>query len=425
MEMKMDQDFSTINKLPDEILLMIFDNISGHLLNISVSKVCRRWKHLISHLVLHLMDPGDEVKIKPSLRALLVTSFIPTWPDPLALISQIAATIPNLRELTISAHYVLGKTELKIVETMHNLRHLDIVTENNRLDGNTPIPCNITSLVVNDNMVPGFLRKMKTQKVIKAFHMYGRSLHYASNEMDRFLKHHSIYLTELTLRCSELEDRRYETISQCKRLTSLQLYSCVQLTFKGASHLTTLTELRRLHITGMRMVRVDSLLDFIQNLPCHIVELNLSYSWFEDKHCSALADRLPYLRYLELWRSRVSSNGLAQLIKLLTSLEDIDTDVIFNDRHIKSFIGHQSLQNIRCRWIRIDRIHTPLYIKSAPFYIKSAVEKVPAQYLRVDEEGPRAGHFYYWLQDFSIRTPPNLPLVPVGQGLFRHRIIRV
>nr|XP_034827887.1 uncharacterized protein LOC117985307 [Maniola hyperantus] len=253
METMMDQDFCTIHKLPDEILLMIFDDICSRQL-ISVSKVCRRWKHLVSH-IMQLMTPGDDVKIHGCLRALLVTSYIPTLPSPSVLISQIATTVPNLKELTISADYCLGETELKIIETMHNLRHLDIFTEKNRLDEDTPVPCNITSLVVNDSMCQGFLHKMQKQKVVKAFHMYGYSVYYSSSDMGRFLEQHSACLTELTLRCSQLTDNSYKTISQCAGLTSLQLYSCIQLTHNGASHLTNLTKLRRLHITGTRMVR--------------------------------------------------------------------------------------------------------------------------------------------------------------------------
>lgn len=239
-----------MDALPDEVLLMIFNYMPAHEVCAAVTHVCRRWARVARSRALLLRKARHVKRLRHRPRAVLTSARLP---EPRAFFQSLALLTPCLQELSVHSEMPFSDDDLQLLTRLTNLNHLDIFTRT-RFIGPALLPVaeRLSSLVINETVVRGFLRSLADSTRLRALHMYGRSLHYPRRDLTLLLRANQ--LRELTLRCNELTDAVYEVISTCSNLKKLQLYSCWLMTRVGAMHLTHLQKLHCLHITGARMV---------------------------------------------------------------------------------------------------------------------------------------------------------------------------
>lgn len=134
----------------------------------------------------------------------------------------------------------------------------------------------------------------------------------------------------------------------------------------------------------------------ISELPRSIEELVLSSSWFGDMHIVGLADRLPNLQMLELWRCRASADGLTKLAMSLQSLLQFDTDMMLGAHNEQILLKHPSLQRVCC-CLDPKCGHRKSRVENIKFIAADGIYSIAI--LRGDGEGYRADLFYYWTQN--------------------------
>ncbi|CAG4931403.1 unnamed protein product [Colias eurytheme] len=371
-----------MDNLPDEILLTIFDYLPPRILWSIVSKVCRRWKNVVSHRVITMWDYNKVLKTHKGVVAIFGIRHQTSRQSPRGL--AINFNTMNIRELVLCDNFPLGEMFMKCVHSIKTLRHLDVFTLQNLHTGYLPPP-EVNSIVLNNNIQPGYLLNLARRKELKALHMYGRSQYYAVNEMSTMIVIQAKHLTHLTLRCPEISDPRWLVFSQCINLLQLQLYACWSVTARGVAHVLQLPKLQVLHITGSRMVRITALMELIPQLSRSIVELNLSASSFSSQHIAPLAAALPDLRQLELWRCDLTAADLLQLASGLTKLEHLDTDVELHSVDLMYLSEHPALKELRCLYE--GEAHSHIHVRSAL--------TAPPFPLRACGEGPSAGVFLH------------------------------
>lgn len=380
--------------LPDELVLLILQRLPARAL-LRATRVCRRWAALAARLALQLHRREDAALVHSGLRVLFVTA------PHVALLRPLQVAY-NLRHLTVHAAAPLDAHALAALQHLQHLRHLDVFARARVLEiAVLPALRRLSSLVVNDTPGPGILRALAGGP-LRALHMYGRTFYFAPRELRTMLDAQRAHLCEITLRCAELRDRDYEAIGACENLVSLQLYSCWMLTAAGAAHLSRPRRLRRLHVTGARMLRPRALAALVRALPPRVVELTLSSSWFSDEHAPLLAARLPALRVLELWRCPLSADGALRLVAALAELRDFDSDVALQSAHLSALRSHANL-------VRLRALLPPQWLHPrAGLRVRQADARVPRRFARGGGEGFRAELFYFWSRDLEL-PPPRAP----------------
>lgn len=399
--------------LPDEILLMIFEHLESRDVLGSVIPVCRRWRDLVGQRVVSVQSGDDLERVQRLTRGLRVATHIPLFQEFLFLTPHVA---PNLRELTIFAANPFKREHLESLYYIRHLQHLDIFLQDRLLDTELlPILLKLKSYVINEIVAPQVLRSLAASLKLCCLYMYGRSLYYPRKELHELLQRRRFHLRELTLRCTELNDASYVAIGRCEGLTSLQLYSCWLMTGSGIIHIAKPKKLRRLHITGARMVRNYALAVFTDRMPPLIEELNLSMTCFGDEHIPTLIRSLPKLRVLELWRCRITPRGIHILTDRLSELVSLDIDILLTNDHILQLDKHPSLLFLRCltEYSMVNSscgiLHPdPLREKSRKLVTKKIKviptnERYPYRYFRGRGEGFRASLYYYWMQDVEMK----------------------
>lgn len=388
-----------MERLPDELLLMILRRLSATAL-LRAARVCRRWAELAARDALLLRSRGDEARAHAALRVLVVMAPFPSLPAPL-----LAAR--HLRHLTAHAEAPLDARALAALAQLRHLGHLDVFLCARVLDV-TALPAlrRLHTLVLNETPTPGVLRALAGGP-LRSLHMYGRAFYYEPRDLRALLHAQRSRLRSLTLRCAELRDRHYAAIGACENLHSLRLYSCWALTPAGAAHLTRLPRLRRLHVTGARMLRPRALAELLRQMPPGLHELALSASWFGDEHAPLLAARVPALRSLELWRCPLSAAGAVGLVAALAELRDFDSDVQLAAAHVSALAAHAGLQRLRALLPPSGGALRP------GLRVRAADARLCRRYLRGGGEGFRAEIFYFLsrnleLPELSHDAPPLL-----------------
>nr|XP_026486427.1 uncharacterized protein LOC113393646 [Vanessa tameamea] len=396
----MNYNSSTMEDLPDELILMIFSYINALELSLVMSKVCKKWNSLIHSRIIRIKCAEHYKKLHKGLQVIFVTNTDLSIQKSETLISYIIRLSPRLRELTINSDFPLDKNNFKSLSLLVHLHHLDVFAKKQVLNRDTHINPGINSLVVNETISYAFLASLRQNKM-SSFHMYGRADYFIPREMDCFLTIHAAQLRDLTLRCSEMTDARFRVLAHCVNLMSLQLYTCPMLTKHGITPIVSLPALQRLHITGTVLLRSRGLLELIGRLPPLVNDLNLSGSQFDSSHCGALASRLPRLRALELWRCRVERAALLKLARRLPALTRLDTDVELKVPQIKELERHPALTKLRCRWKGV--VTTSLSLTSS-------LQVYSGSFLRNSSEGPSAELFYFWTRDSPLTEHPQTSL---------------
>ncbi|XP_026750780.2 F-box/LRR-repeat protein 7-like [Galleria mellonella] len=415
-----------MENLPDEVMLMIFEHLPSRALA-AAAEVCRRWNALLRRRVVEVQRQDDVKRLHRGVIALHVSGCLDSLRACLANVIDVA---PHLRQLTIQATNSFGDETIAALHRLRHLDHLDVFIRNRRIEmGLLPVLMRLNSLVINETVTPGVLRALAKSERVRCIHMFGRSLYYPQRELLAVLRARQHHLTELTLRCTELTDVAYDAIGQCSNLTSLQLYSCWLMTGAGALHTTRLLKLRRLHITGARMVRTRALSVFIDQLPPHVEELCLSATWFGDDHALPLARRLPGLKVLELWRCRLTSCNILEMARALPTLYSLDLDISLTDIELLLLSDHPTITDIRCLTERRFSLYSDEARDSYSIVmegsqgaggrrvvrVSSAQARLARKYVRGGGEGYRATLFYYWTQDreldpLPLKQPPGFDL---------------
>ncbi|XP_041972335.1 F-box/LRR-repeat protein 7-like [Aricia agestis] len=373
-----------LNDLPDEVLLQIFSLLPPLQLDASVARVCRRWRELVGARVLVLRGPSQLERLPAGLAALVAVRRVPGLCAASALLSR-ASACARLTHLALHCELPLDEKDYTILATFEHLQHLDVFCKKRVLNKDTLLPPSVTTLVVNDNMANGFLPTLCPQSKVEGFHMYGRSLYYSPREMVKFIGAHSTHLTELTLRCTEMTDKRYAVLGECGALRALRLYSCWLLTWRGVLHLAR-PRLRCLHLTGARMVRSRALATLLAALPAELQELNVSCGWLGAEH-EAAAARLAGLRALEAWRCRADGAALLRLALRLPRLRRLDTDARLSPAQLADLLAHPALQDVRCGGAAGGRGTGRVRVRAAG---------AGTACVRGDGDGPSADVFYRW-----------------------------
>ncbi|CAH0713380.1 unnamed protein product, partial [Brenthis ino] len=398
----------TMENIPDEILEYIFHYISTYELCTVVSEVCKQWQLIIMHQVMSVKDADQLRMFHVGLRAVIVTERVWNLCAASRVITCATQMIPRLQELTICSNFPLDEEDYKSLMYIPHLKHLDVFSKRKCMDKNININASITILVVNEAMASGFLKNLNKSNKLMAFHMYGRARYYIVRQMVDFLQIQSGNLQDLTLRCQEFGDEKFKTISQCVRLVSLQLHQCSLVTKRSIAYVASLPKLRRLHLTGARLLRSSGILELINCLHPLIEDLNLSYSDFGDEHCTALALRLPRLTTLELWRCGAGRGGaglgsvglcgaaLLRLVQEARRMRALDTDVHFDALQLQALGDHSALGKLRCRW------DGPNPLVGSKLKMTSALKVYSKEYLRGDGEGPSAELYYYWTRGVDL-----------------------
>lgn len=386
-----------MERLPDELVLLILQRLPARAL-LRATRVCRRWAALAARLALQLRRRADAARVHGALRVLLVTA------PRLALLRPLRAA-RALRHLTAHAAAPLDARALAALQRLPHLRHLDVFARAGVLEAAAlPALRRLSSLVLNDTPGPGVLRALAGGP-LRALHMYGRTFYFAPRELRALLAAQRPRLRELTLRCAELRDRDYEAVGACEGLEVLRLYSCWMLTAAGAAQLARPRRLRVLHATGARMLRPRALAALLRRLPPRLEELSLSSSWFGDEHAPLLAERLPGLRVLELWRCPLSAEGAVRLVADLPALRDFDSDVALTPPQLSALSAHPTLARLRAR--------LPPTCPRAGLSLRAADARVGRRFLRGGGEGFRSELFYFWTRDLELPPPPAGALPPV------------
>ncbi|XP_038215646.1 uncharacterized protein LOC119835089 isoform X2 [Zerene cesonia] len=341
------ENISKMNKLPDEILLMIFDYLPPRILYSIVSKVCRRWKNMVSHRVITMTNYSKILNMNKGV----VAVFAPL--DQISIQIQLPIEIAiklhtmNIRELILNDNFPIGEIFMKSLHSIKTLRHLDVFALSDLHTGYLPPP-QVNSIVLNNNIRPDYLINLAPYKQIKALHMYGQSHNYILSKMRLVIRLHSKHLTHLTLICHGIKDRRWKVIGQCTNLLQLHMYTCSSVTAKGVVHVMRLPKLKVLHITGCTILRPTALARGIRQLSHSLVELNLSATPFSELHIPVLVTTVPRLRRLELWSCGLTPEGVLQLAAGLAQLVDLDTDVTLSRDHLARLAEHPALKELRC-----------------------------------------------------------------------------
>ncbi|XP_037292650.1 uncharacterized protein LOC119188804 [Manduca sexta] len=335
-----------MERLPDELLLMIMEQLSVTDVMDSLSRVCRRWASLVRGRVLVMRRPSDVSKLHSGLYTLQVLAFLPT-PGPLLM--NLIDYVPLLRDLTIHAAVPFNSHHFELLQRLTNLYHLDVFALSRVYEMDlVPTISRLGSVVINDNVAPGVLRAVAKNSQLRAICMYGRSMNYPRRELITLIRARTNHLTELVLRCSTLSDRSYKVIGGCSNLIVLQLYSCWLMTGTGALYVTRPQRLRKLHVTGARVLRAPAISCMMEQLPRGLLEFDISCGWFGDEHIEPLAARVPALRVIEAWRCRLTRDGIVKLAMSLPELHTLDVDLTLFERHLEKLDTHASLKLVRC-----------------------------------------------------------------------------
>lgn len=400
--------------LPDEILDMIFQYVSTPMLLGVCVRVCRRWQLVAERRALALRQEGDERRLRRATRRVLLTTF-PV--DLFGLMDDITAKVRFIREITAHSSAPFHEPHIEALRLLPNLAHLDVFTRPRVLDERlSDIMRRLTTLVANENLAPGLLRDLADSSRLVALHMYGRAVHFPRREMLGLLRARVAHLRELTLRCNGLPDAAYCTIGDCYNLRSLQLYSCWLLSAVGSRAVCRPRRLRRLHVTGARLVRRRALADMLELLPENLTELALSNGWFGDEHVPIVAKSAPELRVLELWYCKLTPAGAEKLAAGLPKLEMLDLDLTVPKRLLRSMARHPTLQLVRCVPDNAGR-DPERYMENHPIWevdgLRLFATHAPyaRKYFRSGGEGFRCELFYYWTQDVPLEPlePFNYP----------------
>lgn len=405
-----------MEELPDEVMMMIFELLPSRELLGSAAHVCRRWGALLAEHAVAVERFDDLERVHRRTRCLRIATRIIPFQSFLLLTPTVA---PYLRDLTIYAVNPFSVEHFQALDNLPHLQHLDIFLRDRILDTElVPVMLKMKSFVINEIVSARVLRALAESKRLHSLYMYGRSLYYPRRELLALLRARRFHLKELTLRCTELHDASYAAIGLCEGLTSLQLYSCWLMTGIGALHTTKPKKIRRLHVTGARMVRTRSLATFVDRIPQHVEELNLSMTWFGDEHVATLIHRLPRLRVLELWKCRITPRGVLKLAENLEHLTFLDLDIILTNEQVLELDRHPSLLFLRCLteyYVR-NNPYMPLTEESTRNVQEVVTKKIkvigtcaryPFKYFRPCSEGYRAALFYYWMQDVHLQPLPN------------------
>lgn len=387
-----------MDSLPDEVVLQVLSYLSTRELQ-RVRYTCRRLRALVPECLAELRDSSD-LQNRRSFAG--VTALLVASPDRTLEDVHPYMTLQQLTSLTLHADASLVDDELLALAALPRLDHLDVFTRHAAGPALVPVAARLRSLVLNNAVVPLVLRHIAARCRLRAFHMYGNALHYAPHDLDSLLYARSAFLTELTLRCTELSDKHYATIGRCVNLVELRLYSCWMLRLGGALELARLGALRVLHVTGARMLWAGSLGAFLLALSAGVRSLVLSSTWLSDEHCAVLRGRRE-LRALEAWRTRLTPGGVARLVAALPGLRELDVDVELPVELYPELWQHAALQRLRCR---IEDCEEPAGTKVL-FPRGDGVTR------RGDGEGYSADVFYYWqLQDelLPLHVPWRMPL---------------
>ncbi|XP_059045952.1 F-box/LRR-repeat protein 7-like [Achroia grisella] len=383
--------------LPEEVILMIFEYLPFRTL-IVVAQVCQRWKYLLRRRLLEVRRQEDLRRSHCGIIAVLISGSIDSLSS---CMTTVVDVIPHLRQLTIHATYPLGARCVDDLLRLRHLDHLDVFIQERRIESRwSPLLLRLSSLVINETLTPGVLISMAAGERLRCLNMYGRSWHFPARELTPVLQARREHLTELTLRCTELADAAFEIIGRCERLTSLQLYSCWLLTSRGAQHVVRPRGLRRLHVTGARMLRSGALHAFVRSLPPALEDLCLSAGRFEDEHAPPLARRLPGLKAFELWRCEVTSHNILKMVREMPALRTLDLDIVLSEVELASLTKHPSLSYVRYLF---KKRSSEVELKEVYMNRRCGGESYQP-YLRGlpqrgGGEGYRASLFYYWTQD--------------------------
>lgn len=406
-----------MESLPDEVLMMIFELLPARDALGGAARVCRRWEALVARRALDVQRRDDLQRLHRGIVALQVSSRLDSLRSFLAATTDIA---PSLHSLTVPAANPFGDENLAALFRFPYLNHLDVFMQSRMLDKRLlPVLLRLSCLVVNESVPPGVLRALARSRRLRELHMYGRALYYVPRELGVVLRARRLHLSELTLRCAELTDPAYHIIGECVNLTSLQLYSCWLMRDAGARAAVRPQSLRRLHITGARMLRPRALTTLIDHLPLLIEELVLSATWFGAVHVMPLVTRLPALRLLELWRCDLTSDHILMLADALPELRNLDVDTPLPDQAVNTLFGHPSLRDLRCLFDNKESVdekpcqsYTMEDVSSGRVLrVKAADARYPRRFLRGGGEGYRAALFYYCSQEREL-TPLPVNLHP-------------
>lgn len=394
---------------------MIFEHLPSRDIFGCVRHVCPRWAALVEPRALCVDQLEDIDRMNRRVRSVRILVRTPLR----VFLLFTPKVAPYLRDLTIYAVSPFGPEHFTLLNNIQHLEHLDIFLRDRVLDIQLlPVILKLKSLVINEIISNKVLRALAAGERLRALYMYGRSLYYPRKELLILLRTRKHHLRELVLRCNELHDASYAAIGQCDGLTSLQLYSCWLMTGAGILSATRPRQLRRLHITGARMVRTRCLSTFLDRIPQNVEELVLSMSWFGDEHIAPLIHRLPSLRVLELWKCRLTARGAITLAETLTSLRFLDLDIMLTNGQIRKLDKHPSLLFVRCL--------TEFSVQNNPdlatevqskrnvekpvtnnIKVIATDERYPFKYFRGGGEGYRASLYYYWTQDVALKPITN------------------
>lgn len=104
----------TMDKLPDEIVMMILSYINALELSLVMSKVCKKWNDFITSRIIRIKRAEDYEKLHERLQVILVTNAEPSVDHSDTLVSYAIRLTPRLRELTINCDFPLGWSSLSI-----------------------------------------------------------------------------------------------------------------------------------------------------------------------------------------------------------------------------------------------------------------------------------------------------------------------
>lgn len=302
----------------------------------------------------------------------------------------------NLRELTIYAHCPLTGFDVVALYKFPHLKHLDVFLTSRVLDEHViPVALKLSTLIVNERVSQNFLPALG-RSCITEFHMMGRSQCYLQSDLRVFLENRRDFLTCLTLRCNELNDRSYIAIAACHNLLELKLYSCHLLRWKSACRLVSLTKLQVLHLTGARMLWMSMMKCFLIFLKAPITTLCLSATSFTDEHVDVLGEKFPGLKSLELWRNKLTGSGVVKLSTKLQELTVLDTDVALTEEELLKIGGHVSLRRLRCCTPYHEPRCAPRSVEVTP--VRYGVWCVAGGVRVVEARAPAAGSASAWLR---------------------------
>ncbi|XP_047999024.1 uncharacterized protein LOC125236314 [Leguminivora glycinivorella] len=333
----------SIERLPDEVLLLILERLPARELVAGAARVNRRWAALVRRRAASIHCRLQLPRLPNTLRSLIVTSGLQC-----SIPSLLTATIrmKHLRELSCHSGVRFSNDEIALLGALPNLKHLDVFTACAARDvSDSAVADRLQSLVVNSYTArfPGAERCQ-----LRGLHMYGEALFTPPTRLLALLRARKEHLTELTLRCADLRSHMYEAIGDCANMVNLQLYSCWLMSAEDAIRATRPQGLRRLHVTGAVMVRRTYFCEVIQRLPKGIEELALSGSSLGDEHIASLAARLPHLKVLEAWRCRITPEGVLKLAASMPKLEVLDLDLPLRSAYVGALRRHATLEFIRC-----------------------------------------------------------------------------